>query len=105
MPLFWGWTDVWVESALMSPNLRYELSNIHVPILVMRGSANNYGTQVETVIDLRPCALRTVINPESDHVPHREKPEHTLDAIAQLFHSDDGVLRSDLPSPSTCRRP
>jgi len=86
---FWGWNDVWLEPAFMSFNLRYELSNIHVPMLVMRGNDDSYGThrQVETAIDLCRCPLRTLIIPGCGHVPHRETPEHTLDAIVEFYQS------------------
>lgn len=84
---FWGWNDVWLEPAFASFNLRDELTKIRVPTLVMRGDDDRYGThrQVAMAKDLCRCPLQTLIIPECGHVPHREKPEPTLDAIASFY--------------------
>ena len=84
---FWGWNDVWLEPAFASFNLRDELTKLRVPTLVMRGDDDRYGThrQVAMAKDLCRCTVQTVIIPECGHVPHREKPEPTLDAIASFY--------------------
>jgi pimeloyl-ACP methyl ester carboxylesterase len=86
---FWGWNDVWLEPAFAPFNLRDELSKIRVPTLVMRGDDDHYGThrQVAMAKDLCQCPLQTLIIPDCGHVPHREKPEQTLDAIASFYRS------------------
>jgi len=84
---FWGWNDVWLEPAFASFNLRDELAKIRVPTLVMRGDDDRYGShrQVAMAKDLCRCPLQTLIVPQCGHVPHREKPEATLDAIADFY--------------------
>ena len=86
---FWGWNDVWLEPAFASFNLRHELTKIRVPTLVIRGDDDRYGThrQVAIAKDICRCPLETLIIPECGHVPHREKPEQTLDAIAMFYES------------------
>jgi pimeloyl-ACP methyl ester carboxylesterase len=86
---FWGWNDVWLEPAFASFNLRDELAKIRVPTLVMRGDDDRYGThhQVAMAKDICRCPLQTLIIPDCGHVPHREKPEPTLDAIASFYQS------------------
>jgi len=86
---FWGWNDVWLEPAFASFNLRDDLAKIRVPTLVIRGDDDRYGThrQVAMAKELCRCPLQTLIIPECGHVPHREKPEPTLDAIASFYRS------------------
>jgi pimeloyl-ACP methyl ester carboxylesterase len=69
--------------------LRAELAKIRVPTLVIRGDDDRYGThrQVAMAKDICSCPLETLIIPECGHVPHREKPEQTLDAIAMFYES------------------
>jgi pimeloyl-ACP methyl ester carboxylesterase len=57
--------------------------------LVIRGDDDRYGThrQVAMAKELCRCPLQTLIIPECGHVPHREKPEPTLDAIASFYRS------------------
>lgn len=96
---FWGWNDVWLEPTFASFNLRDELAKIHVPMLVIRGDDDHYGTgrQVAMAKDICRCPLETLIIPECGHVPHREKPEQTLDAIVRFY---ENIARS---GRSRCR--
>jgi pimeloyl-ACP methyl ester carboxylesterase len=86
---FWGWNDVWLEPAFATFNLRDELAKIHVPTLVIRGDDDRYGThrQVAMAKDICKCPLKTLIIPNCGHVPHREKPEQTLDAVAGFYEN------------------
>jgi pimeloyl-ACP methyl ester carboxylesterase len=86
---FWGWNDVWLEPAFASFNLREELAKIRVPTLVIRGDNDHYGThrQVAIAKETCLCPLETLIIPDCGHVPHREKPEQTLEAIARFYES------------------
>jgi pimeloyl-ACP methyl ester carboxylesterase len=86
---FWGWNDVWLEPAFASFNLREELAKILVPTLVIRGNDDRYGTnrQVSMAKDICRCKLETLIIPGCGHVPHREKPEQTLNAISKFYES------------------
>jgi pimeloyl-ACP methyl ester carboxylesterase len=96
---FWGWNDVWLEPAFASFNLREELARICVPMLVLRGDNDRYGAhhQVEIAKDLCACPLQTLIIPTCGHVPHREQPEQTLNAIATFYRSV--ALSEDRPVP------
>jgi pimeloyl-ACP methyl ester carboxylesterase len=84
---FWGWNDVWLDPAFASFNLRDELAKIRVPTLVIRGDDDRYGTHRQLAIakDRCQCPLETLIIPDCGHVPHREKPEQTLDSIARFY--------------------
>jgi pimeloyl-ACP methyl ester carboxylesterase len=84
---FWGWNDVWLDPAFAAFNLREELAKIQIPMLIIRGANDRYGThrQVRMAKETCRCPLETLIVPECGHIPHREKPEQTLDAIAKFY--------------------
>ncbi len=95
---FWGWNDAWLDPTFASFNLRDELAKIRIPTLVIRGDDDRYGThrQVAMAKEICRCRLETLIIPNCGHVPHREKPEQTLDAIAQFY---DSVALSEQERP------
>jgi pimeloyl-ACP methyl ester carboxylesterase len=84
---FRGWNDVWLDPAFFSFNLKEELAKIRVPMLIIRGDNDHYGThgQVRMAKELCRCPLETLLMPDCGHIPHREKPEQTLDAIAAFY--------------------
>lgn len=81
---FWGWNDVWLDPAFAAFNLRAELARIHTPMLIIRGNDDRYGTNRQAWVakEICTCPLGVIIVPDCGHVPHREKPELTLDAIS-----------------------
>jgi len=83
---FWRWNDVWLEPAFAEFNLKAELAEIRVPMLVMRGDNDRYGThrQVRLAQELCRCPLDAMLIKDCGHVPHREKPDLTLEAIAHF---------------------
>jgi pimeloyl-ACP methyl ester carboxylesterase len=87
---FRGWNDVWLDPAFAAFNLRDELSRIRVPVLIIRGDDDRYGThrQVWLAKELCKCPLEILLMPACGHVPHREQPEHTIEAIAKFY---DGI--------------
>jgi len=87
---FRGWNDVWLDPAFAAFNLRDELRRIRVPTLIIRGDDDRYGThrQVWLAKELCQCPLEILLIPAYGHVPHREQPEQTIEAIAKFY---DGV--------------
>jgi pimeloyl-ACP methyl ester carboxylesterase len=81
---FLRWSDVWLDPQFLSFDLSPELSRIDVPTLVIRGDDDRYGThgQVRKAEAFHRGPLRTMLMPGCGHVPHREKPAQTVDAIA-----------------------
>jgi len=71
-----------------------------VPVLVMQGEADPYGTlaQVRVVEEECSCPVETVVLPGVGHAPHREQPEETLAAVAafadRLFRAHGEGLES-----------
>lgn len=83
---FWGWNDVWLEPEFTDFNLKAELAEVRVPMLVMRGDDDRYGThqQVRLAQKLCRCPVEAMLIPDCGHIPHRERPELTLEAIANF---------------------
>jgi pimeloyl-ACP methyl ester carboxylesterase len=81
---FLRWNDVWLDPQFPSFDLSAELSNIKVPTLIIRGDDDRYGThqQVWEAEKLHRGTLKTLLMPDCGHVPHREKPAQTIEAIA-----------------------
>jgi pimeloyl-ACP methyl ester carboxylesterase len=84
---FLGWNEVWLNPAFQSWNIEEYLPNIHVPVLVIQGESDEYGTlrQVEAIH--RGCRriVQSVILPDCGHSPHRDQPERTLNAITSFL--------------------
>ena len=84
---FLGWNDVWLDPRFATFNLREDLARISVPMLIIRGDGDRYGThrQVHMAQDICKGPLETLLMPDCGHVPHREKPAQTVDAIARFY--------------------
>ena len=96
---FRGWNDAWLDPRFATEfDLTDALAYIRVPILLIQGADDRYGTlaQVRAVVDECYCPVETLILPECGHAPHREKPQDTLAAIAafsgQFFSPDTQAL-------------
>src|SRR3954454_21863591 len=80
---FRGWNEAWLDPGFAKFDTTDALAYIRVPVLVMQGSADPYGTlaQVRVVEEECYCPVETVVLPGVGHAPHREKPDETLAAI------------------------
>ena len=81
-----GWTDVWMKNDFKTWDLSEELAYIRVPILIIQGEHDHYGTerQIEIAREECYCPVDVLLIPGIQHVPHREAPEVTLKAIADF---------------------
>ncbi|MGG7382781.1 alpha/beta fold hydrolase, partial [Escherichia coli] len=84
---FRGWNDVWLDPAFASFNLREELARIRVPMLIIRGDNDHYGThrQARMAKELCRCPVDVVLLADCGHIPQREQPERTVAAIAGFY--------------------
>jgi pimeloyl-ACP methyl ester carboxylesterase len=78
-----GWTDVWLKNDFRSWDLTEDLAYIRVPVLIIQGEQDHYGTmrQVEVAQEECYCPVEVLKLPDAKHVPHREAPQETLDAV------------------------
>jgi pimeloyl-ACP methyl ester carboxylesterase len=93
-----GWSDVWLKSDFRAWDLTEDLAYIRVPVLIIQGEDDQYGTvrQVEIAQEECYCPVEVLMLPNTRHVPHREAPERTLAAVTDFVKR---VLRAGSAAP------
>ena len=83
---FYSWSGPWLDPEFRKWDITEELSHIGVPMLVIQGEDDQYGTldQVEIAKEECRCPVEAVILPGVRHIPHREAAEETLRAIVDF---------------------
>ena len=83
---FRGWNDVWLHPDFRAWNLEEFLPAIRVPILVLQGEDDEYGTwrQVEAIERQSGGPVAAIALAACGHSPHREQPERSLAAMARF---------------------
>ena len=85
---FRSWSEPWLDPDFRNWDITEALGYIRVPILIVQGENDQYGTLGRS----RPrkeecfCPVETAILPGIRHVPHREAPERTLEAVADFIN-------------------
>jgi pimeloyl-ACP methyl ester carboxylesterase len=81
-----GWSDVWLTNDVSAWDLREDLAYIRVPVLIIQGEHDDFGTarQVEIARDECYCPVDVLMLPDAEHAPHREAPDATLAAIVDF---------------------
>jgi len=84
---FQGWNDVWLHPDFRDWNIEELLPKIEVPMLILQGEDDEYGTwrQVEAIERQSGGPVEAVAIPSCGHAPHREHPERTLRAMASFI--------------------
>lgn len=77
---FNGWKEVWLNPEFRSWNIEEYLPGIRVPMLLIQGRDDKYGTldQVRAIERGSGGAVQTVILENCGHDPHAEQPERAL---------------------------
>jgi len=80
---FRGWNDVWLDPEFKAWNIEEYLPAIRVPILILQGEDDEYGTwaQVEAIERRSGGPVESIAIPRCGHSPHREQPDITLRAM------------------------
>ena len=83
---FRGWSGAWLDPAFEKFDTTDALAYIRVPVLVLQGAADPYGTlaQVRVLDEECYCPVDTVVLEGIGHAPHRENPAATLTTIADF---------------------
>lgn len=86
---FRGWNDAWLDPAFAAWDIRPLLAAIAVPVLVIQGEDDEYGTmlQVQAVLDGVNGAAEALILPACRHAPHKDCPKETLAALARFVRT------------------
>lgn len=83
---FRGWSGAWLDPGFLSFDTTDALAYIRVPVLVIQGAADPYGTlaQVRAVEEECYCPVETLVLDGVGHAPHRERPAETIGAVAEF---------------------
>ena len=84
---FRQWNDVWRSPGFRSWNIADVLPSITVPILVVQGSADQYGTvaQVDAIERGASGPVERVVLEGCGHSPHLERGSETLRAVTHFL--------------------
>jgi pimeloyl-ACP methyl ester carboxylesterase len=80
---YWGWFDIWTLPAFKLWNIEDCLPGIRVPLLVIQGEDDPYGTRAQVDAIARRCGapVETLLLPGCRHWPHLEQPGLSLPAM------------------------
>jgi pimeloyl-ACP methyl ester carboxylesterase len=83
---FYGWNDAWLDPKFRAWDIREYLAYIRVPLAIVQGADDQYGTvrQIEIAREECYCPVDVTIVAGIGHSPHREAPEVTLNSIADF---------------------
>lgn len=84
---FRGWNDAWLDPAFRSWNLERFLPAITVPVLIIQGEDDPYGTRAQVDAIARQVAGRAevLLLPRCGHSPHRDQPVATQAAMVTFL--------------------
>ena len=85
---FHSWSGPWLNPEFRAWDITEALGYIRVPILIVQGADDQYGTikQVEAAQQECYCPIETAILPGVRHSPHRDSPVLTLDTVAAFIN-------------------
>jgi pimeloyl-ACP methyl ester carboxylesterase len=85
--MFWGWSNVWLDQEFRSWNIEEFLPHIDVPILLLQGRNDEYGTLEQVSAIEKGCGqlVETVLLEECGHDPHFDQPERTLEECVKFL--------------------
>jgi pimeloyl-ACP methyl ester carboxylesterase len=83
---FLGWNGAWLDPAFRTWDITEYLPYIRVPILLLQGEADPYGTtaQVHAAEQETYCPVETILSPGIGHAPHQQDAAPSLAAIASF---------------------
>jgi pimeloyl-ACP methyl ester carboxylesterase len=83
---FKGWNDAWLDPTFRQWDITEQLAYIRVPVLIVQGEDDQYGTvkQIEAALEECYCPVEVALLPNTKHSPQRDAPEATLKAITEF---------------------
>ena len=81
---FHNWCGPWLDPAFRTWDISDALAHIRVPVLIVQGENDQYGTmrQIEVARQECYCPVEVALLPGIRHAPYREAPAETLAAVA-----------------------
>ena len=86
---FHNWCGPWLDPEFRKWDLTDALAHIRVPMLIVQGENDQYGTvrQIEVAQEECYCPVEVALLPDTRHAPYREAPEATLRVISDFANS------------------
>jgi len=83
---FKGWNGAWLDPEFRKWDITEFLAYIRVPMLIVQGEDDQYGTvkQIEIAQQECYCPVEVALLPGARHSPQREAPDATLKAISEF---------------------
>jgi pimeloyl-ACP methyl ester carboxylesterase len=83
---FLGWNGAWLDPAFRKWDITDALAYIRVPIAILQGVDDQYGTrrQLEVAEEECYCPVEVTLMQGVQHTPHREATDETLRVIADF---------------------
>jgi pimeloyl-ACP methyl ester carboxylesterase len=84
---FWGWNRAWLDPGFRQWNLEEFLPGVRVPVLVIQGEGDEYGTlkQLDALEAGCGAPVERVVLADCGHSPHRDQPHLTMAAILDFL--------------------
>jgi len=85
---FRSWNEPWLHPDFQKWDITEALGYIRVPVLIVQGENDQYGTlrQIEMARQECFCPVEAVVLPGIRHIPYREAPELTVNAVAEFIN-------------------
>jgi pimeloyl-ACP methyl ester carboxylesterase len=85
---FHGWNGAWLDPAFRHWRIDEELAYVRVPILIIQGEDDPYGTAAQITLAQQEtyCPVDAVMLRGCGHAPQTDQPKATLAAIADFAH-------------------
>lgn len=83
---FWGWNRAWLDPKFRSWRIDEYLPYIRVPILIIQGEDDQYGTRAQVAVAEREtyCPVEVRMLRDAGHSPHADRADETLSAISEF---------------------
>ena len=83
---FKGWNGAWLDPAFRKWDITDALAYIRVPIAIVQGVDDQYGTKRQIMVAEEECycPVEVTLIEGAQHAPQREAPERTLQVIAEF---------------------
>jgi pimeloyl-ACP methyl ester carboxylesterase len=84
---FWGWNNIWLDPAFQSWNIEEYLPQIRVPVLLIQGADDQYGTRRQIAAIEGGCngPVSTAMFENCGHSPHFDQPARTIEEIVAFI--------------------
>jgi len=96
---FRGWNDAWLDPKFKTWNIERYLPDISVPVLVIQGEDDEYGTEKQPDAAKARCKgpVEVQMLAACGHSPHRDQREVVLSSVASFVNRFSGPPKPEGP--------